>query len=349
MPAGSSFDDVIIRSLQGGATADQEEMLERWRRRDAANEDRFRELSQLWALTGVVAPEEQRDLPEPGFLIKRAETEVEREGASLSPISPGRSGESLRGRTASSGSPRRRRAVLGALAAGLVGLGFGLSALVTAHHAPPALLSESEIETGAGEMTTISLADGTSIRLGPKSRLELQEDNDKRSARLHGRAFFGVAHDSGRPFIVHTEYGDAEVLGTRFEVRAEDQQDEFRVLVVQGQVSMRVGGEEVKISKGEVSRSIRGGVPRIQKVNDVFAQLDWLGNALVFQDTPVREAVSEIERRYGVDVEIADPSLASMTVTASFTDQSARKVLLILCEILDTECRFTAHRVRVGI
>jgi len=334
------MDDLIIRSLQGRTTPEEERRLRVWRGREAENDRQYRVLRRLWRLAGIAAPRGEDDIPDPEAIIARAEAELGGAGAERYAAPP--VGEER----PEVGSPSswRRRAVVGALAAGLVAVGFGVGAL-TGEADAPTLLSETEIVTGAGEMTTLSLGDGSSIRVGPQSRLRLSEEEGRRMAWLEGRAFFGVHADAQRPFTVKTSRGEAEVLGTRFEVRTEE---EFRVLVVDGSVSVSTGGTELQLSEGEMSRSVEGRQPSTERVADVYEYLDWLGNAIVFQATPFERALREIERRYGVDVSLEDPALGDMTVTATFTGRPVEQVIFVLCEIVNATCTIDEDRIRVG-
>lgn len=335
------MDDLIIRSLQGRTTPEEERRLRVWIGREAENDRRYRVLRRLWWLAGVAAPRrEGEDIPDPAAIIARAEARLAHVGADRDAAPSGGEGRPKVG----SPSPWRRRAVVGTLAAGLVAVGFGMGALSGEPDAPT-LLSETEIVTGAGEMTTLSLGDGSSIRVGPQSRLRLSEEEGRRMAWLEGRAFFGVHADAQRPFTVKTSRGEAEVLGTRFEVRTEE---EFRVLVVDGSVSVSAGGAELQLSEGEMSRSVDGKRPSTERVADVYAYLDWLGNAIVFQATPFERALREIERRYGVDVSLEDPALGDMTVTATFTGRPVEQVIFVLCEIVNATCTIDEDRIRVG-
>lgn len=347
-----NMDELIIRSLQGRTAPEEEARLREWRKRDPDNERRYQELRQLWTLLGVGAPERDVELPDVDALVARAEAGAKQEPTApedeVIPISASRSGGPPEDRSERPGSPWERRAAIGALAAGLVAVGFGIGTLLDGEP-QPALLSQSEIVTGAGELTTVTLGDGSSIRLGPESRLRLSENRNRRQAWLEGRAFFGVQADSSRPFTVHTEYGEARVLGTRFEVRTEEPDEEFRVLVVEGEVSVAAGGSEVSVSDGQMSRSVRGAQPSTENVEDVFAELDWLGDAMVLQDTPLDRAVREIERRYGVEIVVEDPSLSEYNVTAAFTGQPAEEVVLVLCEILNTRCTMQDGQFRIGV
>lgn len=344
----TDMDELIIRSLQGRTSQAEEERLWAWRRQSPENERCYQELRELWSLTNAAAPGEHGDLRDVEVLVARADTVNDEERSDVKPIATDRSGEPSKVKTARSGSPWFRRAALGALAAGLVAVGFGIG-IVPDGEDDRTLLSETEIITGAGEMTTVTLGDGSSIRVGPESRLRLSEEEGRRMAWLDdGRAFFGVQADSSRPFSVRTRYGEANALGTRFEVRSDVEYEDFRVLVLEGEVSVVADGSEVRLSENEMSRSTNGSSPSTEQVQDVHAHLDWIGNAIVFQVTPLERALREIERRYGVEVSLVDSSLADLTITATFTGRPVEEVLFVVCEIVNSTCTVDGDRIRIG-
>lgn len=352
--------ELIMKSLGGQTTEAEEAQLRRWRASSSENEELYRSLTRLWALTGVAAPEWETAEPPIASLIAKAEAAGEVEHIRLydaERMAPGAEKTSVTSGTDPKGegterpsrrlSTWRRWRALGMRAAVFVGLGIGLGLVGAGLRTGPEFLAASEVVTGVGEMTTVTLGDGSSIRLGPKSRLRLEDEDGQRMAWLDGRAFFGVHADASRPFVVKTSYGEARVFGTRFEVRTEE--EEFRVLVVEGSVAVSAGGSEVHLSESEMSRSIGGSPPSREAVSDVFQQLDWLGNALVFQATPVDRAFQEIERRYGVEAVIEDPRISDLSVTAAFTGQSVEDVVRIICETVGAQCVLDGDRVRVGI
>jgi ferric-dicitrate binding protein FerR (iron transport regulator) len=248
----------------------------------------------------------------------------------------------------SAARPHRRwwtAAKMAALAAGLVGLGLGLGEMLRPEAAPSLPLAEGQITTGDGERTTVVLGNGTSIRLGENSRLRMSHEGVATIAELDGRAFFGVKADSAHPFIVRTKYGEAVVHGTRFEVRSEE--EEFRVLVVDGEVRVSTAGVVTDLSAGDAGLSLDGAPATTFRVDDVKRQLEWMGDALIFQGTPLWRAIEEIEGRYDVDVVLETPSLGDLTVTATFTDQEWDRVVLVLCEVVRAKCSIEGDKVRI--
>eukprot|EP01042_Synura_sphagnicola_P036120 gene36120-46223_t len=83
---------------------------------------------------------------------------------------------------------------------------------------PPGLLAD--YRTGIGERRVVDLADGSRIELGPASAIEVDLGNARRAVRLvAGEAFFTVARDPARPFVVGAGQGEIAVLGTAFDVK----------------------------------------------------------------------------------------------------------------------------------
>ena len=223
-----------------------------------------------------------------------------------------------------------------------ISLGIGL---IDFRASPRGALSEGEIVTGPGERTTVTLSDDSSIRLGPNSRLRLSETADRRVAWLSGRALFGVRSNPERPFIVYTDHGEARVLGTRFEVNANDH--EFTVMVVEGRVSVSAGGDELDLVQGQIGTSVEGRAPSAAQVDDVYERLNWIGTSIVLQATPLADAAREVERRFGVQVDIVDPGLESLLITAAFTGQTVQEVMLVVCETIRASCSFGVESIRI--
>jgi transmembrane sensor len=209
----------------------------------------------------------------------------------------------------------------------------------------PSLTRTAEISTGTGETATVQLSDGTIARIAPRSRLRI-EHGKPRNVWLEGQAFFGVAPHEGQPFTVRTRAGVAQALGTRFDVRVEE--NGLRVVVVEGRVVLRSSVSEVEIGPGELSRIALDGSLQTERVDDVYSLIDWMDSSLVFQSTPLSDVAREVRERYRLRVQIADSALASRKVTAWFTDESAEEVLAVVCRVAVVPCAFTDSLVTIG-
>jgi transmembrane sensor len=206
--------------------------------------------------------------------------------------------------------------------------------------------------TSAGQRATLELPHGARAELGPATTLTVAVGSPGGATvvTIAGEAHFTVAAQRRIPFTVHTKNAIAHVLGTRFIVRRYDSDRDTRVLVTEGRVSVGGAREAAGIHPRRVLESNMlgvvndsGGVAVTSNValDDVSG---WTSGRLVFRKTPVREAVIELSRVYGVDLRVTDSALAAQTLnwTISLENRSIDDVLVPLSAVLD------AHTVRSG-
>lgn len=320
------MDELIIRVLEGEASPRQQSELERWRESSGKNEERFHEVAGVWRLTG-----EHREIRAQGPAPSARELLSGGGPSELRPSAGGLSPVREAGRW-----PLRVAALAAAL---LLGLGMG-------HFSARPGGMGVEFHTGAGEMTTATLADGTVVRLAPSSRLRIEQRQGVREVWLEGRAFFSVARDPSRPFIVRGSAGDATVLGTRFDV--ENRGDDLRLLVLEGRVAVSVPDGDVEVGAGELAEARRGSAPSVTAVSDPEAMVAWLGVFMAFESTPLGQVARELEARLGIQVEFTDPELATRTVSGWFGRDVRDEIVPIICRIAGVQCEVEGSAVRMS-
>jgi transmembrane sensor len=332
------MDELILRVLSGKATRFEKERLKRWRAESLENESRVQELSRLWELTSLPNPPEAsvEDVQRLAESIV-AKAEARRSGGGSLP----REGHGLKERR---GSIRSLAPWGLALAAGFAAVALGIRAL-DSRSGPPGI--EQSTPSIALSSQTLRLDDGSYVRLSPGSRLEASLGKDQRSVTLDGKAFFAVAPDGGRPFLVRTEAGEVLVLGTRFEIAQEDRG--IRTVVVEGRVALHTSDGRVEVPKGSVGEGSPGSRPTVRAVDDVLSLLDWPGGLLVFHETPLRDVVREVERHFRLPVRAHLPESRTLTVSASFEEgESFEEVLETLCSVTRSQCRISADSAVIG-
>jgi transmembrane sensor len=324
------MDELIIRKLQGRTTAADDQRLAQWRRASSANEQSFHAWEQVWQLAELGRPEAGHGpVPTAQQLISRARRQVARD--------PSRS-------TGPRGNQWARAGVAAGVAAALTLVAAGL----WSHYSADVADRTVEFVTGPGEFVTIQMGDGTILRLGPESRVRATDASRDRGIWLEGHAFLAVADQDGAPFRVRTRLGDASVLGTRFDMHVRD--NRLQLVVVDGRVSLASadGAGNVEVKEGQTSLLEQGGLPTVRAVTDLSGALEWLGRGMFFQSTPLDQVAREIERLYGIRVRLTDPSLASRTVTAWFTDQSFEQVVSAVCRVVNARCTVEAGSASIG-
>ena len=179
--------------------------------------------------------------------------------------------------------------------------------------------------SAVGQIQTVTLPDGSTATLSSDSRLELRINRSERHlALVQGEAFFDVARDTRRPFVVETEGRRVAAVGTRFSVRRDA--DAVRVVVTEGKVRLesRAGADGraqpvALLPAGSVATAGRNGVlVRSLPVADAERYLEWREGFLTFDDTSLAEAAAEFNRFNTRKLELGDDAVAGLRVGGNF-------------------------------
>ena len=192
----------------------------------------------------------------------------------------------------------------GAIAASLA-LFVGYEAIETRSH-PYA------VETEAGSMRTIRLADGSSIAMGGATRLVLDRDDPRAATLEHGEAMFVVRHDARDPFEVRVGGARLVDVGTAFDVK--HARGETRVAVSEGAVDYNPGRDGIRLLKGR-GLLVRDGEATVTNV-DVASVGSWRDSVLAYEGATLAEVADDLSRALGVDLR-ADPGVAKRAFSGS--------------------------------
>lgn len=182
--------------------------------------------------------------------------------------------------------------------------------------------------SGHAERRLIRLTDGSTVALAADSRVDVTYTPTERHLRLvAGEALFDVAHNKQWPFVVQTDHGTIQAVGTSFDVTVSAR--EAQVTVVEGvvRVALSDAGRPVRepieklAHKGEqvtfsVHRSDDGSTAFIREAGkvDVEGVTAWTRGQLVFHGEPLSKVVEEINRYARDRVVLTDPKAADMPV-----------------------------------
>lgn len=201
----------------------------------------------------------------------------------------------------------------------LAPIGLGLASLVVAGGVFFAWRTqEPTYATEVGGQRLEVLADGTRVRLNTDTRVRIDfRDGERRVVLEHGQAFFDVAHDAGRPFVVVADGARVRALGTRFDVRHDH--DAVQVTLLQGRVQVRAaGGGEVVLEPGQavVADRRRMSPPA---ATDAGAVASWTTGRITFRGAPLRDAVAEVNRYTRQKIVLDAPeAIASELISGQF-------------------------------
>ena len=188
-----------------------------------------------------------------------------------------------------------------------------------------------------GKRVVLSLADGTQVWLNSESRLIYSKDfntGKTREVYLEGEAFFDVAHDKKRPFIVTTAGINVKVLGTSFNVKSYPNDGMIETTLVNGSIQLgfvdsNVGQRTPETTLLPNQRAIFDKEShKITIVNKLVVNeySDWREGKLYFEDKPLNEVLNMLERWYNVKIYRNEADF-ECTFSGKFDNKSLTEVL----------------------
>ncbi|MFI2812308.1 MULTISPECIES: FecR domain-containing protein [Microbulbifer] len=195
--------------------------------------------------------------------------------------------------------------------------------------------------TVVGETRTVTLTDGTRVQLNTNSELQVSYSREeRRTTLLRGEAFFDVERQTARPFTVAAGKAKIRVLGTEFNV--ERNPDNTRVSVTGGVVSVSESSsasglrpESVKLVKNQKVSVSGSGLGQVSATSADEA-LDWTRGVLVFDRTPLEEALEELNRYLPIPA-AADASVRERKLSGTFELSDPDNTLKAIAAALDLQ------------
>lgn len=192
------------------------------------------------------------------------------------------------------------------------------------------------------QIQSVELPEGSKVTVNSNTTLTYPKkfENNRREVALSGEAYFEVAEDPQRPFIINAGEVIVEVLGTSFNVKAYEDQDAIEVTVSTGKVAVYTPDtpdERVVLVQGEKAIFYRSNTRIEASLNDDINFASWKTKEIVFEDTAMPEVVRIINEIYKSDLKLVGDELLDCPVTTEFNDQSLEAVLNVLKSTLDLE------------
>jgi len=159
------------------------------------------------------------------------------------------------------------------------------------------------ITTPRGGQYQVELPDGTVVWLNAASSLQFPESfqaSQQRRVTLSGEAYFQVARDTKRPFIVHTDEQDVKVLGTHFNINSYQEETAVKTTLLEGSVELSFSKQHLVLKPGEQA-VCKGEDLQIHAV-DTEDAIAWKNGKLKFSNENIRELMRRIARWYDVEV-----------------------------------------------
>lgn len=194
-----------------------------------------------------------------------------------------------------------------------------------------------------GQRVNLSLSDGTKVYLNAGSTFTYPPlfGTNKRKVELNGEAFFEVSANKEKPFIVHTHACDVEVVGTKFNVDAYDQENTFSAALMEGQIKVKNNSYPSRVVHlyPDHKVTLSDGRLAVSHISD-YDIYRWKDGLICFKNLDFIHLMKRIEKYYGIELVIENPSLSSHSFSGTFRISDGIENLLRVLQ-KDVDYRYT--------
>ncbi|MDB5154547.1 MAG: hypothetical protein JWR54_3298 [Mucilaginibacter sp.] len=162
------------------------------------------------------------------------------------------------------------------------------------------------IETPKGGQYQVVLPDGSKVWLNAFSSLKFPvnfNSEKERRVELTGEAYFEVAKNKAKPFIVLANVTKVQVFGTHFNINAYTDNNNVTTTLLEGSVRMDNGSSEVMLLPGQQGAALKSGAAIKVSLADIQQTMAWKNGFFIFHDLNIVEVMKQVSRWYDVDIE----------------------------------------------
>lgn len=204
-----------------------------------------------------------------------------------------------------------------------------------------------------GQKLKIFLPDGSTVYMNSESSISYEKNfsSQSREINLTGEAFFEVAKDSLRPFIVRSDNLVVTALGTSFNIRASADEQQLSVALLTGMISVQNNDsqDELLFLNPNEAAILDKKANALQRKDFNFEEdILWTQGILYFKQIPLTEAFDRLERWYGVSFIIENLPKKPLLVTGKFDNESLENVLRSLSHTTSFETKIDNGKVMVS-
>lgn len=217
------------------------------------------------------------------------------------------------------------RSLLSAAAVLIIGLIIG--SLFFVQSQKPEITTQN-ITTPYGGKTQFTLPDGSTVWLNSGSTFSYPDRFDgERIVELTGEAYFNVEKQK-EPFKVKTKYGEVEVFGTEFNVKAYENETFLTTLESGAVVFTNIYGKQAKLEPGTQVLFDNENFKLRRVETKLFTS--WKDGQLIFRDEPLKNIISQLERWYNVEIELQDERIKNLKYNGTIEMESFSEVLELI-------------------
>ncbi len=194
------------------------------------------------------------------------------------------------------------------------------------------------VNSQPGTISNIILPDGSKVYLNAESSVSYPNyfNSSERNVSVKGEAYFEVVKNKHTPMIVSVGNVKLKVYGTSFNVNAFPSDKYAKVTLVEGSVSLSLslgkikGKDEFFIEPGQTVTFYDDSKKLVVENENAFLYTAWKDGTLVFKNNTFDSVLTRLSRKFNVDIELKDQSLATIPMDATFRNENINEILRLL-------------------
>ena len=205
-----------------------------------------------------------------------------------------------------------------------------------------------------GSVSEIILPDGSVIFLNAESQVKysIEGENGTREVFLSGEAWFEVAKNKKKPFVVHTPLYNVNVTGTQFNIKAYETDKEVITTLEEGQVIIQ-SSEKLKLAKDitlkpgeQLVLNKENKEASIKTVNTKWFT-SWKDNKLIFINMNLKELVVLLERKYNVEIEVKKKEILDLHFDGTIKNETIIEIMDIMKKTLPINYKIVGQKIEI--
>jgi transmembrane sensor len=310
----SDIDELIAKHLTGEIAVEEQAWLEKWLAESADNQLYFNQMQRLWQKSELG----KLTLPRPldvEAALSRTKSKIQQPPQSTSPAKR----VSLNYRW--------------------MGIAAAITILLGAFWFFQQGAATQSTQLAATENTLRdTLSDGSRVALNQYSSLSAEFSKNGRRVKMKGEAYFEVAPNPEKPFVIEVQQVLVTVVGTKFNIDNRSDPDWVIVSVEEGKVRVQSGTQTEFLIAGEQAR--------IDQRNGKFERTQtkpsgnisaWANRQFVFDDVPLSEVVPMLEKNYQVKINLVNQDLANCRLQSRFNNEPIERIIVVIAETFSLE------------
>lgn len=210
-----------------------------------------------------------------------------------------------------------------------------------------ALQNNTLFNPRGSKVVNVTLSDGTRIWLNAGSSISYPVifSGKERRVTIDGEAYFEVAHNAAKPFVVNKQNIDIRVLGTKFNVNAYSNESGINTVLLEGSVKVSNRNQSIVLAPGQQVKSLSDGSGKLNVSKADFDKaMNWRGDFFRFDLFSLPEAIKQLERWYDIEIIVLTSDIDGVNLSGDMNRSTSLSSVIKILEYSGLKCELLPNR-----